>query len=140
MKKIISIAILFATPILVNAQSDDPTMIDKDLIKIGISIFVMGLLMMFILVILKLILDYRLKNKIIENAIPENIASTILQTNLKENRNNNLKWFAIMVGLGIGFTIIKYTFPIGIHSLAIMAFCLAGSFLAYFYFSKQSKS
>jgi len=84
-------------------------------------------------------MDYRLKNKIVEKGIPENIASSILQTNPKEDRNINIKWFAILAALGVGFTIIYYTLPLGIHSLAIMAFSIAVSFLGYFFFLSTQK-
>jgi hypothetical protein len=84
-------------------------------------------------------MEYRLKNKIVERGIPENVASSILQTNPKEDRNTNIKWAAILAGLGAGFTIIYYTLPLGIHSLAIMAFSVAASFLSYFFFLKQSE-
>jgi hypothetical protein len=139
MKTIISIATLIAAPFFVNAQSIDAPPIDSEVFKIGVSIFVMGILMIFVLGLLKRIMDYSLKNKIIENEVPENIASVILQTNPKEDRNSNIKWFAIMMGLGLGLAIVDITLPLGIHSLAIMAFCMAGSFLAYFFFLKQSK-
>lgn len=139
MKKTISIAALIATPFFVNAQNINSPTIDNEVFKIGISIFVMLILMTFILVTLKRIMDYRLKNKIIEKGIPENIASSIFQPNQKDDRNANIKWFSLFVGLGVGLTIIYYTLPLGIHSLAIISFCIAGSFLAYFFFLKHSE-
>jgi hypothetical protein len=75
----------------------------------------------------------------VEKGISENIASSILQTNPKEDRNINIKWFAILAGLGTALTIINFTLPLGIHSLAIMAFCIASSFLGYFFFIKYSE-
>jgi hypothetical protein len=95
--------------------------------------------MLFILTIMKRIVDFRLKSKIVEKGIPENIVSSILQTNPKEDRNINIKWFAILAGLGAAFVIIKFTLPLGIHSLAIMAFCIAASFLGYFFFIRSSE-
>ena len=139
MKKIISIATVIATPFFVNAQNTNTPTIDKEIFNVSATIFVVGLFMIFILVILKRIMDYRLKTKIVEKGIPENIASSILQTNPKEDRNINIKWFAILAGLGTGLTIIYYTLPLGIHSLAIMAFCIAASFLGYFLFLRQSE-
>lgn len=139
MKKIISIATVITTPFFVNAQNINTPTIDKEIFNVCATIFVVGLFMIFILVILKRIMDYRLKNKIVEKGIPENIASSILQTNPKEDRNINIKWFAILTGLGAGLNIIYYTLPLGIHSLAIMAFCIAASFLGYFFFLKQSE-
>ncbi|MCC6287976.1 MAG: hypothetical protein IT249_08825 [Chitinophagaceae bacterium] len=139
MKKIISIATVIATPFFVNAQNTNTPAIDKEIFNICATIFVVGLFMIFILVILKKIIDYRLKNKIIDKGIPENVISSILQTNPKENRNSNIKWFAILTGLGIGLTIINYTLPLGFHSLAIMAFSIATGFLGYYLFARYSE-
>lgn len=139
MKKIISIVATITAPFVVNAQNINNPGIDKEIFNACASIFVVGLFMIFILAILKRSMDYRLKNKIVEKGIPENIISSILQTNPKEDRNINIKWVAILTGLGVGLTIIYYTLPLGIHSLAIMAFCIAASFLAYFFFLRQSE-
>lgn len=139
MKKTINITAIIATPFVANAQNINSPAIDKEIFNVCATIFVLGLFMIFILVILKRIMEYRLKNKIIEKGIPENIVSSILQTNPKEDRNANIKWFAILAGLGAGLTIIYYTLPLGIHSLAIMAFCIAASFLGYFFFLKRSE-
>lgn len=138
MKKIINIAAVTATPIIANAQNNTQG-IDRETFNACAVIFVLGLFMIFILSILKRIMDYRLKNRIVEKGIPENIASSILQTNPKENRNTNIKWFALLAGIGAGLTIIYYTLPLGIHSLAIMAFCIAAGFLGYYFFLKQSE-
>jgi len=138
MKKIIYIIIIAATPVIANAQSNTQG-INEDVFNACASIFTAGLFMIFILAIIRRIMDYRIKNKIIEKGIPENIVSSILQTSPKENRNTNIKWFALLAGIGAGLTIIYYTLPLGIHSLAIMAFCTAASFLGYYFFLKQSE-
>lgn len=139
MKQIISIVAIIAAPFVVNAQNINNSTIDKEIFNVCATIFVVGLFMIFILVIIKRVMDYRLKNKIVEKGIPEDVISSILRTNPKEDRNINIKWFAILTGLGAGLTIIYYTIPLGIHSLAIMAFCIAASFLSYFFFLKQSE-
>ena len=139
MKKTINITAIIATPFVANAQNINSPAIDKEIFNVCATIFVLGLFMIFILVILKRIMEYRLKNKIVEKGVPENIISSILQPNSKEDRNINIKWFAILAGVGAGLTIIYYTLPLGIHSLAIMAFCIAASFLGYFFFLKQSE-
>lgn len=139
MKKVISILAIIASPIFVNAQNAGTAFIDKEIFNVCATIFTVALFMIFILAIIKRVMDYRLKNKIVEKGIPENIASSVLQTNPKEDRNINIKWFAILAGLGIGLTIIYYRLPLGIHSLAIMAFCISASFLGYFFFLKQSE-
>lgn len=139
MKKIINITLIVAAPVVANAQSGNSFRMDEDVFNVCATIFVVGLFMIFILGITKRIMDYRIKNKIVEKGIPENIASSILQTSPNENRNINIKWFALLAGIGIGLTIIYYTLPLGIHSLAIMSFCVAASFLGYYFFLKQSE-
>lgn len=139
MKKIISIAAVIATPFVVIAQNTTTPTIDKGIFNAIASIFVVALFMLFIFAILKRLLDNRLKNKIVDKGIPENIAASILQTNPKEDRNINIKWFSILAGIGIGLTIINYTLPLGFHSLAIMAFSISFSFLGYYFFIKQSE-
>lgn len=138
MKKILSLAVILATPFFVNAQNGDQS-IDKEIFRICATIFVIGLVMLFIILVLKRILDYRLKNKIVENGIPENVISSILQTTPKESGDTNIKWFSILAGLGAGLIIVNYTQPLGIHSLAIMALCISVSFLGYYFFLKKTE-
>ena len=139
MKKFVCITTVIGTPFFVSAQNIQSPAIDKEVFNICATIFVVGLFMLFILQILKRTMDYRLKNKIVEKGVSENIASSLLQTNPKEDRNSNIKWFAILTGLGAGLTIIYYTLPLGLHSLAIMAFSIAAGFLGYFLFLKWSE-
>jgi len=139
MKKILSLVAIVATPFLVSAQNAGNSGIDGETFKICATIIVVGLFMIFILTIMKRILDHRLKNKILERGITDSVALSILQTNPNENRNINIKWFAILAGLGAGLTLVNFTLPLGIHSLAIMTFCIAASFLGYFFFLKQSE-
>mgnify|MGYP000949300492 CR=1 FL=1 len=136
MKKFFSIAVIFSLPFSVNAQIETRE-VDTNIFNVCATIFVVALFMIFILTIIKRILDHRLKNKIVEKGVSEDVTASLLQTNPKEDRNINIKWFAILAGIGTGLTIIKYTLPLGIHSLAIIAFSIAASFLGYFFFLKQ---
>lgn len=138
MKKMINVGVIASTPIMANAQNNIQG-INEDVFNACAAIFTMVLVMIFILAIIKRIMDYRIKNKIVERGIPENIVSSILQTSPKENKNTNIKWFALLAGIGAGLTIIYYTLPLGIHSLAIMAFCISASFLGYYFFLQQSE-
>ena len=138
MKKIISILAVTTLPFSLYAQNIGTT-IDKEIFNVCATIFVVALFMIFFLTIIKRILDHRLKNKIVEKGVSENVTASILQTNPKEDRNINIKWFAILTGIGLGLTIINYTLPLGIHSLAIIAFSIAASFLGYFLFLKQGE-
>lgn len=142
MKKIITtIAVIFSA-FAINGQDynnlQQNAQFDHEVFRICATIFVVALFMIFILTILKRVLEYRLKNKIVEKGIAENIASSILQKSTNEDRHINIKWFAILAGIGAGLTIVNYTQPLGIHSLAIMAFSISLSFLGYYFFIKQS--
>jgi hypothetical protein len=139
MKKIFITTAAIISPFVLNAQDFYSPGMNHDIFNICAVIFMAGLIMLFLLTILKRIVDFRLKSKIVDKGIPENIVSSILQSNPKEDRNINIKWFAILAGLGVALTIIKFTMPLGIHSVAIMAFCIAGSFLGYFFFIKYSE-
>lgn len=136
MKKII----IFSTLIFaVQGARAQGSYYDPELMRICASIIAVILFMIFILAILKRYLDHRLKNKIVDKGLAENIAASILQTNPQENRNSNIKWFSLLAGIGAGLTIVNYTQPLGIHSLAIMAFCISASFLGYYFFIKQAE-
>lgn len=134
------IIILFASlcPVFAYAQ-DNFGLNGGEVFRVVASIFTVGLFMWFILAIIKRAMDNKLKNKIVDKGVPDSVVASVLKTNPKEDLNVNVKWFAILAGLGVALTAIHYTMPLGIHSLAIMAFCIAGSFLGYFFFLKQSE-
>jgi hypothetical protein len=89
---------------------------------------------------MKRIFEHRLKNKIVDKGISENIAHSILETKATEdNKYANVKWFAILAGIGLGLTGVNYTQPLGFHSLAIMAFSISLSFLGYYFFIRYSE-
>lgn len=140
MKKLLISKAITAIPLASKAQDFNTSNIDKEIFNVCATIFVIGIGLLFLLAILKRVLDFRLKNKIVERGIDQHVASSILQTGSGEDRNINIKWFAILAGLGSGLTLIHYTLPLGIHSLAIMAFCMAASFLGYFLFLKRTES
>ena len=139
MKKKLLLLLFSAISCTANAQNATASGMDEDVFNISASIFTLMLVMIFFLSIMKRVLDHRIKKRIVEKGIPESIALAVLQINPKEDRNSNIKWFAILTGIGIALTIIHYTRPLGIHSLAIMAFCVAGGFLGNFFFSKYSE-
>ena len=141
MKKIITFVFAGFVTMAVNAQDNYPRIDDgmgEEVFRICATIFVVLAFMVFILAVLKGIFEYRLKHKVVDKGIPENIVSSILKENKGEGRNINIKWFAILAGLGAGLTIVNYTLPLGIHSLAIMTFSIAFSFLGYFFYLKKS--
>jgi len=136
MKKIVSTVIATHGIIVVNAQGSQ---LDESVFNTCAVIFVMLAIMVFILTILKKFFEYRLKNKIVDKGINENIKSSILQTAPNEGIHTNIKWFAILAAIGAGLMIINFTLPLGFHSLAIMAFSISLSFLGYYFFIMKIK-
>ena len=143
MKKILTVSGICLAGMAVNAQDNRPIYYfkyDSEMFQIAATIFVVGMFMYFIINIMKRIFEHRLKNKIVDKGISENIAQSILDTRTTEdNKNANIKWFSILAGIGIGLIGVNYTQPLSFHSLAIMAFSISLSFLGYYFFTKNSE-
>ena len=144
MKKVLAIIPASLLGYVANAQDNgQPVYIiryDSEMIQILAAIFVVGMFMYFIINIMKKIFEHRLKNKIVDKGISENIAHSILETNSTgDNKYANVKWFAILAGIGMGLTGVNYTQPLGFHSLAIMAFSISLSFLGYYLFIRNAE-
>jgi hypothetical protein len=144
MKKII--VTVFSTVISVasNAQDNKEPLIDRslifDIVNICGAILFVYVITGFIAKVIKNSFDYRLRNKIIDKSVPENIASQVLQqTDKTDKRQFILQWICILTAIGIGITITCLTMPVGLHSLAIMAFSVAAGFLVYHLFTKEKE-
>jgi drug/metabolite transporter (DMT)-like permease len=139
MKRIITIATVCSVSFTANAHESD-VVYNEEILQVAAAIFVVGMFMYFIIDILRRIFEHRLKNKIVDKGISENIAQSILATQKPEdNRFANVKWFAILAGIGLGLMVVNYTQPLGFHSLAIMAFSISLSFLGYFFFTRTKE-
>ena len=139
MKKVITIIAAGLVSFSVNAQGDLDMEFRPEVFRGVAAILVVGMFMYFIINIIKRIFEHRLKNKIVDKGISENIAQSILATQKPEdNRYANVKWFAILAGIGLGLTGVNYTQPLGFHSLAIMAFSISLSFLGYYFFTRSA--
>jgi len=144
MKKILVTIPASLVGYMVNAQDNgQPVYLmryDSEMFQIAATIFVVGMFMYFIITIMKRIFEHRLKNKIVDKGISENIAHSILETkSTEDNKYANVKWFAILAGIGLGLTGVNYTQPLGFHSLAIMAFSISLSFLGYYFFIRSAE-
>jgi len=139
MKKVITIIAAGLASFTVNAQDNLDMEFRPEVFRSVVAIFVVGMFMYFIINIMKRIFEHRLKNKIVDKGISENIAQSILASQtIEDNKYANVKWFAILAGIGIGLTGVNYTQPLGFHSLAIMAFSISLSFLGYFLFTRSA--
>jgi hypothetical protein len=118
-------------------QQFGPGFISEAFRVIGVT-FLTYLVGSLFLAFVKMILDYRLKNKVVDKGTSEAVISQLLQTNQQSARFNALKWAVILGSVGIGLLLVAQFPPFGMHSLVIITFCIAGAFLAYYFLLKRS--
>ena len=102
-------------------------------------VFPIILLVTLVILVTRYILDYRLRNKIIDRGISEQLASSLLEKSATDKKEDSIKWAFLLLGLSGGLIVTYYTMPLDIHSLAIIAFSIGVSFLSYYFFLKHSK-
>ena len=145
MKKFILVTGVILTSFAASAQEvpDFDPFRDRDflseLLKISAVVFVVYLLSTFVLSIIRMFMDFRLKNKMIDKGASEHIVNQFLQPQKKDSRGTAIKWSIVVAGIGIGFTLMLLFPPFGIHSVMIMSFCVSLSFLCYYYFMKKTE-
>ena len=141
MKKIVVLIAVMVLGISARAVAGNDNFggIDTDLItKVLGMAFLIYLIGNILLTFLKIILDYFLKNKMIEKGASESVVSQLLQTDTQSNRFTALKWAVILGSIGVGLLLVSQFPPFGIHSLVIMTFCVAAAFLAYYFLLKRA--
>lgn len=109
----------------------------EDVFNVTAQILVLIFLIIFILSLIRLFFENKIKNKILDKGISEAQISAILNASSGSGKYVNVKWFSLVFGIGLGLTLVNYTMPLGIHSLAIMAFCVAFSFLGFHFFLQK---
>lgn len=110
-----------------------------DSLNICAVLFVIYLLSNFILKIIRQSLESKLKNKIVDKGTAEPVVTQLLQPETsKEKRSYLLQWFFILAAVGVGFSIMSFSRPFGLHSLAIMAFSVAAGFGGYYFFTRET--
>ncbi len=145
MKKLIAAAIIFFMPFFLHAQDDfqlggSNFRLGGEFFRIFASVLVLYLMITFIITIIKTILDFRLKSRMVDKGVSDKVVEQFLQPQNRDAKTQAIKAFLILAGIGVGLTAINFTSPLGIHSFAIMAFSIALSFLGYFYFIKRSET
>jgi hypothetical protein len=110
-----------------------------DSLHICSMIIVIYLISSFILQAIKAAMNTRIKNRILDKSPEENIVRELLRPEKRDNRNNILQWFFMLLAIGLGLLLIKIVAPFGLHSLAILALSIAAGAVAYYYFSRQTE-
>lgn len=106
---------------------------EGEVFRTGAVIFTMVVIMIFIVVMVKTYMDYKLRHKILDNNVQADSLQALLDITPRDRKVSNLRWVFILAGVGFGLHLGGMV-RIGIHSVAIMCLCLAASFLAFHFF------
>lgn len=141
MKKSLIITALSIVVFSISAQARDYNGgLSSEALRIIAVISVMVLIILFILTFLRYILESRLKNRIIDKGITDQLASSLLQTTKKDDKLQTIKWACLLAATGAGLVAVYYTLPMDVHSFAIMAFSTSIGYLGYYFFLKQNQN
>jgi hypothetical protein len=102
-------------------------------------ILFMSFLVFMVISVVKYFLEFRLKNKMIDRGMTEQILAYSFNKNDDNKFDAVIKLAILFCGLGMGLAIIYLAGPINILSLAIMAFSIGLSYFAYFFYLRKKK-
>ena len=105
--------------------------IDPDVYKISVVILIIIMVMLFVLNIIRMFFEQKLKNKIIEKGVSDDSILSLLQSNSKNEKHKSVKWFIVLLGAGIGLFIVNKNLPLGIYSIGVLVVSISLSFLVY---------
>lgn len=67
------------------------------------------------------------------------MVSRLLARQKKDVRRGALAWICELLAIGLGLSIINFTMPFGLHSVAIMAFSIGAGLLAFYLISGRQR-
>jgi hypothetical protein len=105
--------------------------------EIALPILFITFLIFMLITLVKHFLEFRLKNKLIDRGMSEQLSAYLVSKNDQEKQNEIIKIAILFCGIGTGLTMIYLTAPIHLHSLAIMAFSVGLSYFAYFFYLRK---
>ena len=140
MKKIIILTLLVSATLGAHAQSVTNVFTDKntfeEFVRNVVLLLMIYMVTSFILNMIKLFLNDRLKRKIVETGTSEAIAAQLLDSK-KSDRENSLKWFFALAAIAAGLGVIGCYHMTDIYALMVIAFCLAVGFLGHYFMSRR---
>lgn len=105
--------------------------------QIMLPILFITFLVFMLITLIKYFLEFRLKNKLIDRGMAEPLSAYLSNKDDQEKQNEAIKLAILFCGIGTGLTLTYLTMPIHIHSLAIIAFSIGLSYLAYFFYLRR---
>jgi len=138
MKSIIIVTALLFYSIAAKAQTyylfpRDRNM-TTELMRSTVAIIVLYIISAFLLALIRIILNHRLKNKMLEKGVPVEVIANMLPR--KNEQIIAIKWVSVLIAISVGFLIISFL-PPGIHSIIIMTVCVALGFLGFYLWAKR---
>jgi hypothetical protein len=116
------------------------SVINNSFIESLMPLFAITLVVILVTQVTRYILEHKLKNKIIDRSISEQLASSILEKSVADKKDDSIKWAFLLLGLSGGLIATYYSMPLHIHSLAIMAFSLGLSYLVYYFYLRRKNT
>jgi hypothetical protein len=143
MKKLITVLFTVFTLTAANAQDKFEQIVDRsfvvDAFHISATIFLLYLCFNFVLELLQRNLDHRIKSRAIAAGSSESMVGRLLDRKRKDLRRGALAWICVLLAIGLGLSIINFTLPFGLHSVAIMAFSIGAGLLAFYLISGRQR-
>jgi hypothetical protein len=143
MKKALIITAALGGSVAAYAQDKPEPLINRefifDFVHIIAVLLIIYLISSFILQLVRSHFDFRLKSKLVERQTEENIVGQLVQPDKVNPLNTVMQWICTLLSVGVGFVLIQIAQPFGLHSLAIMAFCVAGGLGLYYLYAKKTK-
>lgn len=102
-----------------------------------LPILFIGFLVFMLITLIKYFLEFRLKNKLIERGMSEQLSAYLSNKNSKERQHDAMKLAILFCGVGAGLAVTYLTTPIDIHSIAIMVSSVGLSYLVYFFYLRR---
>jgi hypothetical protein len=146
MKKLFISIISIASSIIVFGQESTPNIPSSPQLSLDseidsalslVPIFAIALVVILVIQVTRYILDHKLKNKIIDRGISEQLANSILEKSESDKKEDSIKWAFLLLGVSGGLTAAYYTKPLDVHSIAIITFSIGLSYLAYYFYLRR---
>lgn len=132
--------LLLGAPTLMHAQDNQTMILDRitsdEMLRSTVILVLVYFVSHFILTLIRLYLNHRLKVKMVEAGTHELAINQLLRANRNEKKAA-LKYFCLLSGVGAGFFLITVMQPALMAGLTTMIFCVALSSLGYFLLIKK---